>query len=156
MDSCSRARWMIEALEGLHWNWKEAQRQCELIKCFLKKGQKRALRIDLKGEDWRQEDWLFTAWLWKIPLSLQMYKSTLLHYLGPLLVSDSLCNGNFKRTLSYDEIWWLSSFLPFWKDSGHISYPNATFINFFSSIQLLLAFMMFIFKMYVCDLVLFP
>lgn len=45
---------MIEALEDLHWNQKETQRQHEPIKCFLKKRLGGAPRVDLKAEGWSQ------------------------------------------------------------------------------------------------------
>ena len=69
-----------------------------------------------------------------------MYRSTLPHYTGPLIALGSLRSEAFEMTLSYDEIWYLGSFPPLWKDSGQIStlLMLLWFNIFTSSVQLFL------------------
>lgn len=117
-------------------------------KCFLKKRLGGALRMDLTAEGWRREDWPCGMALEDLIVTADVQES-----MTPLL--GALDGFGLLIGLQKDIIlWWdlmARQFPPLWKDSGHVSYPNATvIINFPSSIQLFLAFIMSIFKIFLC------
>lgn len=88
MSSWNGARWITETLESLPWNQKEVQKWHELMKCSLKKSLGGACWMDLKAEAGSQEDQLLLQQALEDPLSLQMHRTTLLHFLRTLVVLD--------------------------------------------------------------------
>ena len=88
MSSWNGARWITETLESLPWNQKEVQKWHELMKCFLKKSLGGACWMDLKAEGGSQKDQLLLQQALEDPLSLQMHRTTLLHFLRTLVVLD--------------------------------------------------------------------